>query len=58
MLYAEREIVSPIALSYARTKASKEAEGQLRAGLTCVESVLRFCALASIAVVRDAKRAR
>lgn len=54
-VYAEREIVSPIALSYARTRSSKEAEGQLRAGLACVESVLRFCALAGIAVVRDAK---
>jgi hypothetical protein len=28
---------------------------QLRAGLTCVESVLRFCALAGIAVAREAK---
>jgi hypothetical protein len=28
---------------------------QLRAGLTCVESVLRFCALAGIAVARGAK---
>ncbi len=55
-IYAEREVVSPIALSYARTKSSREAEGQLRAGLTCVESVLRFCALAGIAVVRNAKR--
>ena len=54
-VYAEREIVSPIALSYARTKFSKEADGQLRAGLTCVESILRFCALAGIAIVRDAK---
>jgi len=54
--YAEREIVSPIALSYARTKSSKEAEGQLRAGLACVESVLRFCALAGIAIARDANR--
>lgn len=54
-VYAEREIVSPIALSYARTKSSKEADGQLRAGITCVESVLRFCALAGIAIVRDAK---
>jgi DNA-binding response OmpR family regulator len=55
-VYAEQEIVSPIALSYARTKSSKEAEGQLRARLTCVESVLRFCALAGIAVMRDTKR--
>jgi len=53
--YAERKIVSPIALSYARTRSSKEAEGQLRAGLACVESVLRFCALAGIAIVRDAQ---
>jgi len=55
-IYAEREIVSPIALSYARTKSSKEAEGQLRAGLMCVESVLRFCALAGIAVIRATKK--
>jgi DNA-binding response OmpR family regulator len=54
LVYAEREIVSPIALSYARTKSSKEAEGQLRAGLACVDSVLRFCALAGTAIVRDA----
>lgn len=54
-VYAEREMVSPIALPYARTRSSKEAEGRLRAGLACVESVLRFCALAGIAVVRNAR---
>ena len=55
LVYAEREIVSPIALSYARTKSSKEAEGQLRAELACVDAILRFCALAGIAVARDVK---
>jgi DNA-binding response OmpR family regulator len=51
-IYAAAQLPTPIALPYQRMGASKDPDAQLRAGLTTAEAVLRFCALAAVAVVR------
>ena len=51
-LYAASQLPTPVALPYQRMGVPKDPDAQLRASLTTAEAVLRFCALAAVAVVR------